>query len=213
MTRVGQGRSWRGGLLVGVSSVFTGLVVGAVLNHVRGNRMAPWILGRASGVTAYLLLVALVALGITLSHPARPLRGRTAIRRMRAHVTLALLALAAAVLHIVILATDRYAGVGWVGTLLPMRADYRPIPVTFGVLGFWIGLLAGVSAALAGHLPLRMWFPLHRVATVSFLLVLGHGFWAGSDTTGLSVLYAASGALVLALATGRYLAKRRDVPA
>ena len=91
------------------------------------------------------------------------------------------------------LATDRWAGVGWAGAALPLGASYRPVPVTLGVLGLWLGLLAGLSAALAGRLPRRAWWPLHKIAAVSLALVWTHGVLAGSDTPALLAMYVISG--------------------
>jgi hypothetical protein len=197
------------GTALAVSGAVTGAFAGLVYTKVRGDRMAPWILGRATGVVGYLLLVMLVLVGLTLSHPRRAAGGRSAPARMRVHVTLAVLTLAALVLHVVILATDRYAGVGWAGTFLPMQASDRPVAVTLGVLGTWVGILSGISAALAGRLALRLWFPLHRIAGVSFVLVLLHGLLAGSDSRALLSMYVISGGLVLAVAGHRYLARGR----
>jgi predicted ferric reductase len=202
-------RGLRNGVAVAISAALTGGLGGVVYAKVRGDRMAPWILGRATGVVSYLLLVALVVLGLTLSHPRRALRGRSATTRMRMHVTLALLTLVMLVLHVVILATDRYAGVGWGGALLPMQSSYRPAGVTLGVVGAWVGVLAGVSAALAGRVPLRLWFPLHRIAGVSFVLVLVHGLLAGSDSRALLSMYVLTGGLVTGLAGHRYFARAR----
>lgn len=186
------------------SGVATGAIAGAAYAHVRDDRMAPWIVGRATGLVAYVLLVAVVLLGLTLSHPRREERGATMPIRMRVHITLAVLALGLIVLHVVVLATDRYAGVGWWGAALPMGARYRPVGVTLGVLGAWIGLLSGASAAAAGRVPWRFWLPLHRVAAVSFLLVWLHGVLAGSDNRAMLGLYLGSGALVMSFAFSRY---------
>lgn len=212
MTVAVRGRAIGRELLVLISSAITGIVAGLVIAHVNGNKMAPWILGRATGICAYILLVALVVLGLTLSHPRRAERGRTSMLRMRAHIVLSLLTLALMSLHIVVLATDRYAGVGWWGAALPMGAHYRPVSVTFGVVGAWVGLLAGLSAAAAGRLPRRAWWPLHKVAAVSFVLIWLHGVFAGSDTRALFGMYAGTGALVLVVAIGRYTARRPGVP-
>jgi hypothetical protein len=198
-------------LLVLVSAAITGTIAGLVVARVHGDRMAPWILGRATGVCSYLLLVALVVLGLTLSHPRRADRGRTAMLRMRAHIVLSLLTLTLTALHVVVLATDRYAGVGWWGAALPLGAQYRPVPVTLGLIGAWVGLLAGLSAAVAGRLPRRAWWPLHKVAAVSFVLIWLHGVYAGSDSRPLFGLYAGTGALVVAVAIGRYTARRPQV--
>ena len=57
------------------------------------------------------------------------------------------------VLHIVVLATDKYAGVGWWGSFVPMGATYRPLPVTLGVIGLYAGLAAGITAAVKARFP------------------------------------------------------------
>jgi len=208
LTTATSPRPLRTGVAVTISGAVTGVFAGLVYTQIRGDRMAPWILGRATGVVAYLLLVTLVLLGITLSHPRRAARGRSATTRMRAHVTLALLTLLMVGLHVAILATDQYAGVGWAGALLPMHATYRPVGVTFGVLGTWLGLLAGLSAGAAGRLPARVWFPVHRVAAVSLVLVLVHGLVTGWDSHVLLGMYVGTGLLVSVFAGHRYAARR-----
>lgn len=188
-----------------------GVSTGWAVHRVSGDRMAPWILGRASGVCAYLMLVALVLLGLSLSHPRRAQRGRSATTRMRAHVLLALLSFGFIALHVISLATDAYAGVGWWGSVVPFGAQYRPLPVSLGVLGLWLGLLTGGSAALAGRLPRRAWWPLHKVAALTFVLVWLHGVFAGSDTRALLGLYAGTGLLVLGAVVDRYSHRRPRV--
>lgn len=197
----------RQALLV-ASGVATGTFVGFGIARVSGNKMAPWILGRASGVCAYLMLVALVLVGISLSHPGRAARGRSAMSRMRAHVILALATFGFLVMHVVVLATDRFAGVGWWGAVLPMGASYRPVPVTFGIVGAWLAVLAGASAALAGRLPRRAWWPLHKIAGLTFVLVWIHGVLAGSDTPALFAVYLGTGLVVVGATVGRYATRR-----
>jgi hypothetical protein len=191
-----------------LSAAVTGVLAGGAVRLVHGNRMAPWILGRASGLCAYLLLVALVLFGLVLSHPARTrLRRPSTATRIRIHIALALFTLLATALHVVVLATDRWAGVGWSGALVPLGAAYRPAPVTLGLIGAWVGLLAGLSAALAGRLPRRLWWPMHKVAAVSLALIWAHGVLAGSDTPALLVMYVVTGAAVMGVAASRYLAR------
>jgi hypothetical protein len=191
-----------------VSLGVTGTVAGKVISQVAGDRMAPWIIGRASGVCAYVLLVALVLLGLVLSHPARARLGGSTPARIRLHIAVALFTFAFIGVHVVVLATDRYAGVGWWGSVVPMGASYRPAAVTLGLVGMWIGVLAGVTAALAGHLPRRAWWPLHKIAAVSLVLVWLHGVLAGGDTPALLALYVATGALIVGTGAWRYIAGR-----
>lgn len=202
------GRGAAVALAVAASTSVTAWLVGRGVVAVAGHRQAPWILGRAAGVTSYLLLVGLVSFGLVLSHPWRSRITRiSAATRIRVHVSLAVFTLAFLVLHVVVLATDSYAGVGLRGALLPMGASYRPVPVTLGVVGAYAGLLAGLTAALAGRVSARVWWPIHKVAAVSLVLVWVHGVMSGSDTTALLVLYLATGAAVVALAVSRYAAR------
>lgn len=192
-----------------ISAGVTSMLIGSASDQLAGNRMAPWILGRASGVCSYMLLVALVLMGLLLSHPwrARVRRPATATR-IRLHIALAVFTLAFTALHIVTLATDKWAGVGWSGAFLPMHASYRPVATTMGVIGMWSGLLAGVTAAMAGRLPRRAWWPIHKVAAVSLVLVWVHGVLGGGDTPALLALYIATAVLVGAVAISRYVARR-----
>lgn len=193
-----------------LSAALTGWAAGSVAQAVVGDRNAPWILGRAAGLASYGLLALLVGTGLVLSHPARArLRRPSPAVRIRAHVSLAVLTLALTVLHVVVLATDSHAGVGWRGTFVPLGSTYRPVPVTLGVLGLYAGLLAGVTAALAGRrLVSRIWWPVHKVAVTAFLLVWAHGVLAGSDTWALRWVYLGTGGGLLAVAVWRYSAAR-----
>jgi hypothetical protein len=195
-------------LATAVSAAVTMAIVGRIATSLAGNRMAPWIVGRAAGVTAYLLLMALVMLGLVLSHPwrvriTRPNSGT----RIRLHICLAAFTFAFTALHILVLATDRYAGVGWSGALLPMGAEYRPVATTLGVVGFWSGLIAGVTAGLAGRLALGIWWPIHKVSGISLILVWLHGVFGGGDSSALVPMYLVTGAMVILLAVGRYSAR------
>lgn len=196
------------GLAATLSAAVTGVLIGSAIGVVEGHRMAPWMIARATGISAYLLLVLLVVLGLLLSHPSRTRVARPSpATRIRLHIVLAALTLALTIAHIVVLATDRFAGVGWRGASLPMQSAYRPAAVTLGVLGAWAGLVVGSTALLAGHLPQRLWWRVHKVAIVALLLVWLHGVLAGGDTAMLRWLYLSTGALIAVVALSRYAAR------
>jgi len=196
------------GLAATLSSAVTGVLIGSAIGVVEGHRMAPWMIARATGISAYLLLVLLVVLGLLLSHPSRTRIARpNPATRIRLHIVLAALTLALTIAHIVVLATDRFAGVGWRGASLPMQSAYRPVAVTLGVLGAWAGLVVGSTALLAGHLPQRLWWRVHKVAIVALLLVWLHGVLAGGDTPMLRWLYLSTGGLIAIVALSRYAAR------
>jgi hypothetical protein len=216
-SRSGSSPGWRlatgAALAVGAlaSIVTTVWMVAGIAEQLRGSSSAPWILARASGFTSYVLMMALVLMGLLLSHPAGVrIRRLSRLARMRIHVALAVFTLVFTVLHVVVLATDEFAGVGWRGALLPMASQYRPVPVTLGVIAVWSGLVTGVTASLAGRLVARIWWPIHKVAAVAFVLVWAHGVLAGSDTPVLMWFYLTTGLLVVLVGASRYTAKTPD---
>jgi hypothetical protein len=188
---------------VGASAAAAIFLVAAL----RDASAAAWVLARAAGLAAYVLLVALVVTGILLAHPwTRTVRRPRPEVRLTLHATLAVFTLAFTACHLVVVATDPWVEVGWAGALLPLASDYRPVPVTLGVLAFWAGLVTGATARLAGRVAGRAWWPIHRAAAAVLALAWAHGVLAGSDTAALRGFYLASG-LVLALAVTRYAAR------
>jgi hypothetical protein len=186
----------------------TGWLVGVGVRSVAPDKNAQWILGRASGLSCLLLLTVLTVSGLLLSHPWRTRRLRpNQTTRIRLHVSLAAFTLALFVVHVVVLATDPWAKVGWWGALLPMASSFRPVPVTLGVVAGYSGLVSGLTAAFAGRWAARLWAPLHRTAALALALAWLHGLFAGSDTAALLPLYLGSGALVMIVGVSRYVAR------
>ena len=169
----------------------------------------PWITGRALGIAGYLSLCALVAMGIWIRHPAR-LRWPIvhSETRLRLHSTLATATIALVAGHLVSLASDKYAGVGWVGAFVPGLSKYRTFAVSLGVIALFFMVLLSVTARTAGRRGSRHWHLYHRFATGTFVLIWFHGVLAGTDTAALRILYVATGVGVGALAISRYAVSR-----
>jgi hypothetical protein len=167
----------------------------------------PWITGRALGIAGYLSLWALVGSGVWMRHRWRlrlPLaHGET---RLRVHAALGAATVALVIGHLVSLAADPYAGVGWVGAFVPGRSRYRTLPVALGTIAFVFMLVLALTARFAGRRGSRHWLSFHRFSAVTFALVWVHGVLAGTDTAALRLLYAATGATLGALVVTRYWA-------
>jgi predicted ferric reductase len=200
------GRIFLVGLGIGASAGLSLMLIGIAVSGYSTVAMPKWVLARSAGLTAYILLAFVVALGLLLSHPHRSLwRWPVFITRLRIHVGLAVFALVFTALHVVVLITDDFAHVGLLGAFLPMASEYRPLPVTLGILGVWAGAAAGVTAARAGHrLSRKIWWVLHKIAAVSFVLVWFHSLLSGSDPSALMPVYVVSGAGLIGLALWRY---------
>jgi predicted ferric reductase len=160
--------------------------------------MLPWIVGRGLGIAGYLSLSGLTLFGLWLRHPWRTRVAKPSPETvLRVHAVLAPLTLVLIVGHIVALALDPFAGVGWAGAFVPGASAYRTVAVAIGTLSLYFGGLVGITAALAGrwrHLP---WLPIHRFASLTFVAVWLHGVLAGSDTAVMMPIYAATGLLTL----------------
>lgn len=186
-----------------------GFVATWALSSTIHNKNFPWITGRALGLAGYLALTALVALGIWMRHPWRfRWSGAHAETRLRAHATLGIATVALIVGHLVFLATDRYAGVGWVGALIPGMSHYRRMAVGLGVGAFELLLLIAATARFAGRHGTQHWRSIHRLATFTFAMTWFHGVLAGTDTASLRLVYVLTGVMVAALLVTRWFAQR-----
>ena len=202
------GRGAAIGAALGVSAGITGALLGYAWMTATGADMGLWVIARASGLVSYLLLTAVTIVGLLMACPPKSAaRFLGAAQRLRLHVLLAIFALVFVVLHVVVLAIDPWAEVGWWGALVPFGSAYRPLPVTLGLLALWSGLISGVTAGLAGRGLGRMWLPLHRLAAAGWVLAWLHGVLAGSDTPAWMWMYAVTGAAVLILVVRRVMVR------
>lgn len=175
-------------------------------------QMRLWLAGRATGIVAYLLLTALVGLGLVLSHPTNQSTWKLSRRIFPWHENLFVFVVAFLAVHVVSLVLDPYAGVGVGGALVPGLSEYRSAPVALGTLGLYATLVAGISARWTRLLPSGLWLRLHRLALIAWILGWLHGLTAGTDALPLLGLYVASGAVVLAAGAYRYWVSKKARP-
>ncbi|HET9091764.1 MAG TPA: hypothetical protein VFN50_05110 [Acidimicrobiales bacterium] len=193
-----------GGVVVFVCVLAGALGLGALVARLASpavhDRYLPWILGRGLGLAAYLTLFSLTMLGLWYRHPLRVrhpvLHPETTLRL---HAALASASVVLLTGHLVSLASDSYAGVGWAGALVPGRSAYRTVPVAIGVASFWLLLGVVVSARLGARIGRLGWHHLHQLALLAFCGAFVHGIEAGTDTAALRVGYGLTGLAVVAL--------------
>jgi predicted ferric reductase len=168
----------------------------------------PWVAARALGVTAYLLLALEVTLGLLLSHPRNTATWRKTRQIFPWHEMVTVFMGAFIVLHIVLLAIDSFAGVGWVGVFVPGMATYRPPAVAVGSVAMYALIVTAVTAKWTRLLPSGWWLKVHRLAAVAFLLIWVHAVLAGTDGGALTPLYVATALPILALGAHRWWSAR-----
>lgn len=78
-----------------------------------------WLAARAAGITALVLLAFQVAVGLVLSHPTNKSTWKLSKRLFPWHEHAWVFTLAFVAVHVVALAADRFANVGWLGAVVP----------------------------------------------------------------------------------------------
>ena len=159
--------------------------------------LRPWIAARALGVTAYLLLALQVGLGLVLSHPRNTAAWRTTRQVVPWHELLTVFVWAFLVLHIVLMAIDPFAKVGWLGALVPGLSEYRTPAIAIGTVTVYAMLVTAITAKWTKLLPDGWWLKIHRFSALTFLLTWVHSVLAGTDGGALMPMYVATGVLIL----------------
>ena len=140
-----------------------------------------WILARASGLTAYVLLTLSVLAGLVLK--SRPFgRALNAAAVTDTHRFLSLLALGAVALHGLTLVLDSTVHISPGALVVPGLAPYRPFWTALGVLAADLAALIVVSFPLRKRIGMRAWRRLHWATYGVFSLATMHGLAAGTDT-------------------------------
>jgi DMSO/TMAO reductase YedYZ heme-binding membrane subunit len=140
-----------------------------------------WLLARASGLTAYLLLTMSVLAGLILK--SRPFgRAVKAAAVMDLHRLLALLGLASLGVHATALLVDRTLRMPVAGLFVPGSSPYRPVAVALGVVAAELMALVAVSFSARRLTGPKVWRLLHWSTYAIFALATAHGLLAGSDS-------------------------------
>jgi sulfoxide reductase heme-binding subunit YedZ len=167
-----------------------------------------WVLARASGLTAYVLLTASMLAGLVVK--SRPFgRALKAAAATDTHRFLTLLALGAVVLHGLALTLDSTVRIRLPALLVPGLSPYRPLAVALGVVAAELAALIVVSFSLRKTIGARAWRRLHWATYGVFVAATVHGLAAGTDTVRpwAFALYAGAVAAVAFATAWRVLAR------
>ena len=159
-----------------------------------------WLLARASGLTAYVLLTLSILAGLVLkSRPFGKAIRPAALTDL--HRTLALLGLGAIAGHGVALVLDTTVKVTPLALVVPGLVGYRPLATALGVLTAELMLVVYASFSLRKRIGTKNWRRLHWATYGIFATATAHGIAAGTDTPWAFGLYlGAVGAVAAATA-------------
>jgi methionine sulfoxide reductase heme-binding subunit len=165
-----------------------------------------WILARASGLTAYVLLTLSVLWGIVVK--SRPFGRRFAQAAVvDTHRTLAALGLGALVIHATSLVLDKTVRMPVQAVFIPGLSSYRPNSVAIGVLTAELMVVVYASFSIRKRIGFKNWRLLHWTTYALFAGGTAHGLLSGSDSgrAWALAIYVCAIASVAAAATWRTL--------
>lgn len=143
--------------------------------------MTTWILLRAAGIGAYVMLFLSFTWGLLSTTAffgkrlARP--SITLLHQFFSTTGLVLLAL-----HMALLFVDPWMPFSLAELLVPGRSTYEPLGVTLGVLAMYLTVVIVVSSWIRKGIGPTAWRALHLLATPALCLTFLHGFLAGTDS-------------------------------
>lgn len=168
--------------------------------------MTTWIVLRAAGVGAYLMVFLSVAWGLaaTTTPFGKRVSKPTAALVHQFMSTCGLFLLG---IHLGGLLLDRYVPFDLADLLVPMRGTYRPVAVALGILAMYGTVVVIVLSWLRRSIGTTWWRRSHLLAVPTFTLSLLHGVFAGTDTVRpwFWWTYVATGLVVLFLVVVRGL--------
>jgi predicted ferric reductase len=161
--------------------------------------MTTWIVLRAAGIGAYVMLFLSVVWGLVATTSVLGKRiskaSATTVHQFIATSGLALLAV-----HLGGLLVDPFMPFSIGDLTIPMAASFRPVATAFGILSMYAMVFVIVSSWLRRSIGTTWWRRTHLLAVPTFVLSMLHGIFAGTDSarpimwwtyvgTGLVVLF------------------------
>jgi predicted ferric reductase len=139
-----------------------------------------WIVLRAAGIGAYLMLFSSVAWGLiaTTSLFGKRVAKATAIS---VHQFISTVALALLATHIGGLLVDSFMPFKPIDVLVPLHTTFKPVAVAFGIGAMYTMLVVLLSSWTRKHIGPTWWRRLHLLTVPTFILAMVHGIFAGTD--------------------------------
>jgi methionine sulfoxide reductase heme-binding subunit len=139
-----------------------------------------WYATRATGIVAFVLLTAVVVLGVLTSRRIETARWpRFATQAL--HRRMSLLAMVFIGLHVVTTVTDAFVPIGWLAVVVPFTSPYRRLWLGLGAAALDLLLAVMITSWLTRRVSHRTWRAIHWLAYASWPLAFFHALGAGSD--------------------------------
>jgi len=166
-----------------------------------------WYAARAAGIAAYLLLTAVVTLGVAMA-------GRAPGRRWRrwpmfavedVHRAGGLLVGTFIALHIATIAIDSFLPFSLSQLAIPLTSNYRPVWTALGIVAAELLLALAITNRYRDRIPRRWWRAAHYANFAVWIAATLHGLGSGTDRGApwMIAMFAVSAAAVAASVSWR----------
>jgi methionine sulfoxide reductase heme-binding subunit len=151
-----------------------------------------WLVSRAAGVVALVLLTATLVLGTLATAPTRSASWPRWARQVL-HRDLALLSIGTLLVHVVAVVADDFVDIRWYAAVLPFSSAYQPLWVGLGTIAFDLILVVIATSLLRVRLGARSWRAVHLLVYAAWPIAVLHYLMTGTDAgtpwgVGLAVL-------------------------
>ncbi len=164
----------------------------------------PWYVTRASGMTAWALVLISIVWGLAMALPKFGFTRKAGPAwTLALHRWIGALALAFIAVHVGSLLVDDFVHFSPVDVLVPFASGWNPGAVAWGIVAMYLLVAVEITSLIRKRLPAKVWRQLHLLAYAAFGLSTLHMLTAGTDTTALmdEVVAIALGTLVMFGAT------------
>lgn len=179
---------------------------------------APWYLSRAAGLTSFAALSMSVILGLLLSTKNNPKWLKKPFV-FEMHQFSSVLSVVLIGVHIAALVFEPHGTFSPLELVVPFAGAYHRFWIGIGIIAAWLTAAITMSFWMKKRIGHRAWRMLHMASFAGYIMALGHGVAAGSDT-GLAPVYwmyvlsaaSATGLTVLRISQARRKPVRRPAP-
>ncbi len=183
--------------------------------HLTSNPV-DWYAARAAGIVAYILLTAVVTLGIAMAGraPGRRWKRWPMFAVQDVHRVGGLLVGSFIALHVLTIAIDSFLPFSLGQLAIPLTSTYRPIWTALGIVAAELLVALAITNHYRGRLAHRWWRRAHYANFAVWTAATLHGIGSGTDrsTPWMIALFAVCAAAVAAAVTWR-IGVRRELGA
>jgi predicted ferric reductase len=144
------------------------------------NSQALWYLSRSTGLVSFVLLSAVMVMGVMLSRRGK-VPGLPRFAGVGLHRNASLFAIMLLAIHIVTAVADPYVSIGWTAVILPFTSRYEPFWLGLGALAIDMTVALVITSLVRFRIGIKAWRRIHWIAYAAWPVAAIHGIGAATD--------------------------------